>query len=333
MKVIVSDDVVRRLIGTPESRKLHQLIGYGIEEQHVILFSSQLAINEWIAKQDPALHTVYRHAIQLGVRTAATLSADTATVVITHDGIDTYADPVAHLGLDSAIELLNEPLGVFVENGNNDWDFLRGIMRPSERERIRKAESKGWITALHGGGANLKSLLASRCQNKSLQLRTFAMFDSDRRHPDELIDAWMPIPPEACEGYSIELVAKRVIPGRFWMLSRRFIESYMPENEIRAAVSTNTAPMAPDAYFRLSQPGRWYFNMKKGFAGDAFVENAHRCRDLYASVSPEDRVALANGFGRKLADQYALLKEREFDWDDLALTEAGMAIPKLLRLL
>lgn len=72
--------------------------------------------------------------------------------------------------------------------------------------------------------------------------------------------------------------------------------------------------------------------MKKGFDGDA-KSNTARYKGLYNAVSNEDRKALKNGFGDKLAERYESTASGAFDWDNEARAEADRSLPCLLRLL
>jgi hypothetical protein len=333
MKVIVSADALRNLIGSPDSYKIHSLLQFSIEGRHLILFDDQLLFHEWIALQDPALKDLYFRTCEFSARAASSKASNASTVFIT-DGVNAvWDDPISRLPIDHALDLLREQLGIFVENADNDWQFLVGLMRPAEREQVMKHLSKGWLAPLHGGGATLPQRIRDRANAPFRALRTFAVFDSDRRHPFELDGTWSPTAPEACQGFVVEHVANEYLSSRYWRLARRFIESYMPIEEIRAAISGNIPGAAPDAFSRMSKDEQWYFNMKRGFSGDSPVENAHRCKDLYANVPTDDKIALQNGFGRKLADRYSELMLREFNWDNATIQESSNAISNLMRLI
>jgi hypothetical protein len=333
MKVIVSEDAVRSLIGSPDSYKVHLLLSFAIEGRHVILFEDQSALQDWIARQDPALRASYSRTAEFSARTASLMASNASTIYIAGDGAAEWRDPISRVSIDEALDVLREPLGVFVENADNDWQFVVGLMRPAEREQVKKHLSKGWLVALHGGGATLPERIRDRASSPYRALRTFAVFDSDRRHPVELEDDWSPTGQEACQGFVVEQVANQCLSSRYWRLERRFIESYMPIEEISATISGNIPREAPIAFSRMSKDEQWYFNMKKGFSGDSPIENAHRNRGMYADVSEGDRIILHHGFGRKLADRYSELANREFNWDSAALREASVAISNLMRLI
>lgn len=333
MKVVISEAVVTAAIGTPQEIDLQKLLIFGCEGRHVLLFEDRSALEACLDTVASKTRPHYLEALKHMPRNAAALPADVATIQVEVTNSPVWDDPVATLPLDIALIVLAEPLGVLLENATNDWSFLYGMMRPSERERVKQAVSKGWVKILHGGGSSLRTELPRRLAMPEQGLRTFVLFDSDRRHPDELAPTWSPEGSEACLGYELQQLMHPELQLRHWMLLRRNIESYIPETEMRKGLSPNTEPEAVSAFFRMSEPARWYFNMKKGFKGDQAVENAHRCRDLYDHVNQDDRNALHRGFGRTLADQYQQTENNEFHWDAEALQEASDALPRLLRLL
>lgn len=333
MKVEVSKAVVTSAIGSQDLMKLHQLLIFACEGRHVVLFDSHDALNACLNTFEPGCRSIYGSLLAQMGRSAAHLPADVATIRIDNDVPESWNDPLAILSLDRAVVTLAEPLGILVENAENDWFFLLGIMRPSERRKMICAVKKGWVRPLHGGGSNLESELPRRLASPEKGLRTFLLFDSDRRHPEELDPAWAPTAPEACQGFNVQKLLPSELKSRHWMLKRRFIESYMPEIEMKKAVSANIHSDAVNAFFRMGVNARWYFNMKKGFKGDDPVENRHRCRDLYDNVNAADRDALNVGFGRTLADQYQQALFTEFNWDAEARQEALVSLPMLMRLL
>ncbi|MBF0402154.1 MAG: hypothetical protein HQL90_15485 [Magnetococcales bacterium] len=331
MRVIV-DSILLSRPTEDEILQINRLLSFG-HERHTLVFDPPEALENYLqATFSQKVADIYRRCIANATRTATRLPANCATVRVTAITTPVWQDPIAVLPLGEALQLLEEPLGIFLENNQNDWHFLLGIMRPSERERLQDAAKRGWATPLHGGGSTLKQQLTNRLSATHKALRTFALFDSDRRHPDELKPDWDPSGKESCEGREIERVAQNMMAGRYWMLKRRFIESYMPREYI-SRMTNNVPPGAVEAFFRLSQAGRWYFNMKKGFNGDAPGENGHRCRDLYDAVEPADRAALSKGFSNSLANHYQSTAQNEFDWDSEARQEAEQNLPQLMRLL
>ena len=331
MKVVVSAEVVTAITGTANAYKLHQLLAYACDGRHAVLFEEPTAsLDSWLEQVDEGSRAAYVEALRLSSRAAIRQPENSATVLIEERTGGDWGDPVAKLSLDDALALLSLPLGVLVENSENDWHFFRGMMRTSEREIVDRALERSWITALHGGGSNLPAQLEIRLSKPAEGLRTFVLFDSDRRHPSELDLTWAPVSPQSCEGFNAEKIVRPRMPGRFWMLRRRFIESYMPRAQV---LESGVVEETVDAFFRMARDARWHFNMKRGFDADAKAENLGRNHDLYDAVSPEDRQMLRAGLGRKLADRYEHVTTTDFDWDTDARSESASAIPNLIRLL
>jgi hypothetical protein len=331
MRVIVAGQVVEACVGTTEARKLHQLLNHACDGRHVVLFDPPGSIEGWLTATDDGTRGAYLTALGLSARRATALSATACTVRVDLTPECVWGDPVAVLPLDEALALLAEPLGILVENSVNDWHFLTGIMRVSERQIVDRALQQGWAQVLHGGGATIVAQIEARLTQPRLGFQTFVVFDSDRRHPTELHPRWQPTGQETCAGFLVETLTRAHLSSRYWMLRRRYIESYMPRKELAEAVSANVHPDAVEAFFRLREEARWFFNVKSGFRGDEPAENRHRCRDLYDDVAAEDREALYRGFGR-IAEQYVKATSREFDWDADARRESANSLPNLLRL-
>jgi len=331
MKVVVLNSAVESAIGAEEFSKINQLILYAIDGRHVVIFESSEAEMLCLNQFSESCRESYRKFLDSSKRKAVLFPGDAATVRIVFDGAECWNDPEAVLKLDSAISLLQEPLGIFVENSENDWFFLKGIVRRADREKLEKAVEKGWVVCLHGGGSNINQQLLSRKNIPCRCLRTFVLSDSDRCHPDELKDGWAPVKPESCQGYDLELILKEYYKNRYWVLKRRFIESYIPKVELeKSGFFLNNVICA---YFSMGNNERWFYNFKKGFGGDSQSENRNRSRDLYSHLPTDIKELLKDGFGRAAANVYKETKDHEFDWDLDALEEAAVCTKNLLRLI
>lgn len=332
MIIIISSGVINNLSNTVGVLKLHRLLSFAAEGRHSIIIDSAEEVTDWLDTLDVPTRTAYSQAIALSARTIATLPKDVSVVkVVAGEQSLVWDRPVAELCADDAIRLLEEPLGILLENSTNDWCFLRRIMRSAERIKLQRAVDSRWAEPLHGGGSDITQKLKERASTEPKRLRTFVIFDSDRRHPDELHPSWAPRPPEACQGFTTESAVKNANVGGYWKLDRRFIESYLPKQELLKAIPGKE--LSVSAFFRLDKNGQWYFNIKKGFKEDSKVANAHRAKSLYVNVPLEDKELLEEGFGSKIANQYSSSDSVEFDWDGDARHEALLAVPQLMRLL
>jgi hypothetical protein len=336
MRVIVSEASVTAAVGTADVLKFHKLLNFAFEGRHILYFDTPESLDALLNTFEHKARSFYSDAIKQSARIGANFPSDWATIRIEPTTNMRWEDPIAILPLDKAMDALEERLGILLENAENDWHFLYGIMRQSEREKIRHFLNKGWAEILHGGGHTLRKQLETRLQSYQKGLRTFVLFDSDRLHPDECLRGWTPERPghrpAACSAFEWEQFVQIQMPFRYWMLRRRFIESYMPQTELSKGASTRTHPDAASAFYRMSEEGRWYFNMKNGFEGDDKRHDKERCRDLYSNVDPSDRAVLLKGFGETLADHYKSSVNNEFNWDNAARQEAACALPRLMRL-
>ena len=328
MMVLVDDDVIVAAAASSSVVELHELMIHSYRRRHVVIGNFE----PWFSTLDQQSASSYRTAMGYSIRGSATHIGNVATVHIKLNANGKWHDPIAELSLSDALRLLQEPLGIIVENAKNDWEFLRKLVTQVTRETLDQALSNGWITILHGGGADMVANISRRAAVQHLLLRTFAMFDSDRHHPDELAAGWQPISPVACQGYKTEDTARAHLGSRYWRLERRFIESYLPKAELEAheAANRNVLAGATEAFFKMPQRSRSYYNMKDGF--NSTSNNAQvRQQDLYAGVAEPDRALLAKGFSRA-ANRYTN-SQAHFAWDTEAQAEAAAQLPKLLRLI
>jgi hypothetical protein len=339
VKVIISDAAVMAAIDTEDVLKLHELIGFVREsKRHFLAFESADGIDRILSTFTSEVALIYRRLLNRSVLAASTFPAARATVRIDPVEVSLWDLPIPSLSLDDAIRLLGEKLVILVENANNDWNFLRGMMTIRERKLLQDYVDSGWAEPMHGGGDTLGALLEARLADPRKALRTFVLFDSDRLHPDEFDPNWTTERPGrnpvSCHAYGWERQIKNNgVKPRYWMLNRRFIESYMPKDELQKSAEKKAHPDALGAFFSMERDARWFYNMKAGLDKDQERNDKERCRDLYQSLSADMRTALARGFGNTLARHYVCSLEYEFDWDEEARDEAAQALPQLLHML
>jgi hypothetical protein len=311
MKVIIYDDALD--VPKHQAFKLDMLVIYACEGRHIIQFESDEGQEKYLERYAQTYRDAYRDAIAMGLREDGTRPENAVELHIKKTSRSHWGYPVATVSLDDAYRVLAEPLAILVENYENDWNFLLGIVGTKLRAMLEKAEQAGWIRRVHGGGSELKKQLLERLKSPAEQWRTFALFDSDRMHPDELDPSWDKRDQQKCEGLEMEKVAREHYPQKYWMLKRRFIESYMPKKELKEHGASKIASAdTVDAFFRMTPAQQWYFNMKGGFEGDDKdkSDNKGRARDLYKSppVSETDYQHLKRGFGKSLAEHYVLMR-------------------------
>jgi hypothetical protein len=338
LNVIITDAVVKSAFANKDFIKLHKLISYAADSnRHFLSFESKSASEEVIATFSEEVQGIYRTLLEQSARDAVRFSSNRITIKIDDVVTSDWQLSVPVVTLEDSLKLLNEKIAILLENATNDWNFLLSIMLPMDRRLIQSYVSEGGVSVLHGGGTTLGEQLKQRTDEPWKCFRTFVLFDSDRLHPDEFHSDWTTERPNknsvSCHAYEWEKQAKRYMPNRYWMLQRRFIESYMPRNELRIGKNKDINEEAINIFFSMSQSERWYYNMKGGFSAESNRDDCERSRNLYIDLSDEHKAFLNKGFGKGLGKHYSKFIEREFVWDDEARAEADAALPKLLRML
>ncbi|MBC3918056.1 hypothetical protein H8L32_11260 [Undibacterium sp. CY18W] len=338
MKVIISEELVAASINPSQILLFHQLIAIATQgSQHFLFFETDNAIELAVQGYAQNLQPLYKKFFLDSYREAATYPSERAAIKIDLVGSSQWDIPIPVVTLNDALKVLTEKLVILLENAENDWYFLLGIMNSRDRARMCDYVAKGWAEPGHGGGDTLGMIMDNRIQHHWKALRTFVIFDSDRLHPDEFDENWTPVrqgqQPSSCNAYEWEVTAKQFLANRYWMLSRRFIESYMPQNELTLATAAKPCQDAIAALFSMSNEQRWHYNMKAGFIKDGSRHDIERCKNLYDNLTPEKKQILANGFGRTLAKHYKNSITSQFTWDAEALAEANSVLPKLLNML
>lgn len=329
MIVFVDDDVVFEALSSENFFALHALFSFGKSGKHILIGDFE----PWFSLLDQITATGYKSIVENSIRLYTTYPANAAGVRIKLNSTQLWNDPIAELSLENGLRLLQEPLGLFFENSTNDWHFLRKLVTQPEREKLDTGVANGWIVILHGGGSDIVQNIANRAVQGYTALRTFALFDSDRHHQDELDQAWHPINNIQCQGYKNEMAAISHLGKRYWRLNRRFIESYMPKAQLckYEQENANVKSGITEAYFRMDKNSRWFYNMKDGLSNQK-NHALSRQQNLYSSLTVQDANLLHNGYGSGLGSTYVSSNDT-FSWDSDALSEASRELPKLLRLI
>ena len=329
MLTIIKSNVISKHINSNEHYLLDRLKLFASDNRHHIVFENHEELDSWLSN-DLNSGDYYRESIKQSSRAAILLPSTQKKIIVTADDICTWGTVEATLTLNEAINFLETPLHVLVENSDNDWHFLLKTLDQASRDRLKRYKDKRWLLPIHGGGSQITDRIREHSQKPSDKFRVFCIYDSDRRHPDELDPNWSPEGGQGCQGYTTHQSAEERIPDSHHMLSRRFIESYIPRKQLEQCIgkNQNVSQDKIDAYFRLSNSGRWFFNMKKGFAADNTQENSGRAKTMYQEISPADKAFLNNGFGGSIADIYS--QDGDFDWDDDARQEFAQVTPKIM---
>ncbi|MFM5717845.1 hypothetical protein [Aeromonas caviae] len=332
MLTIIKSDVISKHLSSNEYYLLDKLKLYALDNRHHIFFENHEELDSWLSK-DLNSGQFYKESIKQNNRAAVFLSNTQKKIIVTADGINTWGAFEATLTLNEAINVLETPLYVLVENSDNDWHFLLKTLDQASRDRLIRYKDNRWLLPIHGGGSQITDRIREHSHKPSDKFRVFCIYDSDRRHPDELDPNWLPAGGQGCQGHTTQQSANEHIPDSHHMLSRRFIESYIPRKQLEQCIgkNQNVSQDKIDAYFRLCNNGRWFFNMKKGFSADNTQENVGRAKTMYQGIDPADKALLNNGFGSSIADIYA--QDGDFDWDDEARQEFAQITPRIMNYL
>ncbi len=181
------------------------------------------------------------------------------------------------LTLTDALALLHEPVWLLLENARNDFAFLKHLCG-ANGSTLDQLEKAGRIRITAGGSgevsAALKAFDATRDLDWRRVLRTWVLFDQDAdqydaRNPSTGAVKLM----DLCRN-----VNQQFSPiGLSWVcLRRREIESYVPDDGLRALASTSTAQRTMATQVINWRAGNspnlqayaWAFDLKKGLRGD-----------------------------------------------------------------
>jgi hypothetical protein len=332
MLVEIKQGVILAHINSPKFNLLDKLKSFAVDNRHHFLFEDNGELESWLSG-DSVHGNLYKQSLNNNSRAASRLPHTQKRIIVTSGEECTWGATIATLTLTETIRVLETPLYVMLENAANDWHFLLKTLDQASRARLTYHQDKRWLVPIHGGGSQITDRIIEYSQKPSDNFRIFCIYDSDRRHPDELAPNWLPTGAEGCQGYKTQQSAEEHIPDSHHMLSRRFIESYIPRRELERCIGSNqnVSQDKIDAYFRLSNSGRWFYNMKKGFAGDNTRENAGREKTLYQGISAADTALLNTGFGNSIADIYS--QEGDFDWDVEAREEFSQITPRIMNYL
>lgn len=343
MRIVLSGELLQEEESSPLN--IVELISGAVRSRHVLEMEDEPAWERWLAARDQDLQRELMRRRADSERLARELPSDGYAVRVVPGPTVSWQPPSLILGVEDALRWVREPLRLMLENDQNDLVFLRRIAPPTWADLLAQGLQDRWLEEEHGGGSTIDAKMKARAVQGPLRsLRTFVVFDSDRLHPDELAETWddsLPggLPGSAsCGAWTWERTAKEHFQDRHHRWERRFIESYMPIEQLkRWCDRQDQDQIARQRAFttfrdKLTATARRHFPMKGGLQGDG----AHlvRHRDLYAHLGERERATLANGFGRKLASWYNPAEnDTPFVWDDDARDEADRLFTALQRIL
>lgn len=192
----------------------------------------------------------------------------------------------SHTALE-AIHYLNSPLNIILENSHNDSHFLKKLFAcfKSESKLINKHIENRWVRFIMGGGSSIKQVIETEMDSFNFEhfpkanmeyLRCFVLLDSDKEH----IEA----PLKTGTRNLIEFLTDNGVP--YHILEKREMENYIPDI---AFINTPNNRNFIDAYLRLSNKQKDYFDLEKGFNNRSFDKLPKDLQDFYSTVNEQDR--------------------------------------------
>ncbi|WP_437568314.1 hypothetical protein [Sorangium sp. So ce542] len=274
------------------------LLWLGATRRHriVVLDDQAPAYTSWLEGLDELTRADWERVVGDGLRQSA-LEPSYHEVWITARGQSNWCYPNPTLTFDDAVDFLQRPYRILVENGFADRAFLLCMCDRATREFLEDRLSREWLEAEHCGGlGDLEKRAKEVRRHVATRMRCSAMFDSDAMRPG--------VPSSMSEA-----IRNICYPDmHFHQLERRTIENYLPRSALdRWCQSTQGRARLDrkaqvEALFALRDEQRAHYNMKEGFGKD--LPNVHRAGDLFADIPDETRRLLHDGLDKHIANLY-----------------------------
>ena len=193
----------------------------------------------WRDTLHPALQAEVDHLTQRARRVSAnatTRGAERVHVL----AAPTPQGPVWEIGLHQAVRVAGLPLHVLVENAVNDATFLRRVMPPPWRTRLREWEDDGLLRFEHGGGLpGMQNLADAFGEQPEWRLTRTVIYDHDGQKPKN---------PSRDALALKETLRACGMKRRSHMLQRKKQESYLPDEALDALLRHRFDPSDRPTY-------------------------------------------------------------------------------------
>ncbi|WP_137151791.1 hypothetical protein [Devosia sp. FKR38] len=315
MNIVLS---ARLFDNPPPYISLAKLAYFALEGRHRIAISdeSDPAFKAWLASRLEQDRHEWEFVLDSALLASAREPARLEIEIVPANLPSNWNSDPPQLQLAAAINALDKPIRVIVENGLNDRAFLLAMATNEHRSALEHAERSGFLEFSNGGGiTTLLQIIVASCSSRgSDSIRTHVLVDSDALQPNA--------PSEQSENVRSFCDSKLV-----WchQLERRAIENYLPPDLLRGwayAQNKPTAQQAFDAYISMSPDQRRHYNMKKGFKGDA-ARQGPTSGTLYGGLELSVASALSDGFGTSIANLFTTCmvtedhSRRDGSWDEI----------------
>ena len=285
---------------------------------------------DWLRVTEGILATACQRAVQDSEGSQA-LAPSTQEVHVGAPDVSDWEQQPPQLHLFDALELLNLPLEVLVEDETSDGAFLDAVVPPPLEAAWRRARHDRRVTlATLGGVTQVARRLEGRRLFASLCKRTFVLLDSDAPQPwitpGQAQEAcWDALPPDSKDAAK---AARRMhIPVE--VLERRMAENYLTPAALKAWVATRPLPeqlgKRPhiEAFEALPAPRKHHHHLKRGLRPAE--------RGLYGDLAEEVERALSFTLGDQIWRAFHHVKTSELHADGVH-AELAPLFQQLLRL-
>ncbi len=320
MRVLVEDVLFQIPASTP---LLITLFFHAIRDRHRVVADPNGPYRAWAARLDDDTRKFCDNALDFSAL-AESLEPAVIELRVVAAGTPSWRPP--RLPLVDALELLQRPYKILVEDARSDRAFLLAMCTPEQRQFFEDRERRGLLEFVHGGGvSSMNTVVEALANDDRAQLTTFVLFDSDALRPG------VPSP------QSEQLRAACTPHIAHHQLRRRFIESYLPlralsdwAGSIRNSKKRKKRRHRFAALARLTPAQRHFYNMKKGFLeDDKRAKAAQTAGALYDGVDHFTREALAHGLDAHLSALFhppgARFSERDLKDDGSWQEGSGLA--------
>jgi hypothetical protein len=277
------------------------------------------AIDDWLTMLPKPLQEEALFVLEEGPTAAASATARAARVRVTDAAQTVFCGPIPELTLPDALQLLQTPLRLLVENRRNDGAFLRKLALPAARKPIVDALAKRWVEFDNGGGiTELTARVRSLAKQPLEHMRLWVMFDSDAREPgkpsQDTNDAMA-----ACQ------TIQRPWPVPAHRHARRTMENYLPLqalfawSELARGADKAKRRRGASAFAKLTREQRHHYNMKEGLvrdlpknrrdalkASNALLVDDADLLPLFCGLSEQSRRDLHLGFGSDVGSLFSV---------------------------
>ncbi|XXX78983.1 hypothetical protein WMF30_09430 [Sorangium sp. So ce134] len=237
--------------------------------------------------------------------------------------------PNLRLTLRDALDLLQEPVHLVLENEWNDFAFVAHLAGPTDGPVLRALKATPGRLHVHGGGGSAAKTWLNAVLDQPLTaekwrrvLRAWVLFDQDAGDAD--------VREPSADAGRMRQVCEQVQVAYAHRLSwaclrRREIESYVPDAGLQAiqAALPARAPMLQKILDWRRDPAfvrhAWAFDFKKGLRGDLGQHVAKPVRDAvkngqsplgaamlkvpFAALPPQEVTTLESGLGDRYVNQ------------------------------